>query len=146
MTTQRAESPHGSDEVFDEDQQQAASGYRKAASGDEQEGRHRRRNAADTRKLLLEAACVRFFTGNFSNLPCEAQTDCSLDELCSLKGFCVPRSSEARYCMATCDSNDDCRDGYECRTRELMISHGGEPVLEPGKTCVNSPKFCATAP
>lgn len=93
-----------------------------------------------------EAACVRFFTGNFSNLPCAQQSDCSLDELCSLKGFCVPRSSESRFCMKTCGSNDDCRDGYECRTRDLMISHGGEPVLEPGRTFTDTPKFCATSP
>ena len=93
-----------------------------------------------------EAACVRFFTGNFSNLPCEQQTDCSLDELCSLKGFCVPRSSEARFCMKTCDGDGDCRDGYECRDRDGMIANGGEPVLAPGKVFDDTPKFCAIKP
>jgi hypothetical protein len=99
-----------------------------------------------------EAVCVRFFTGNFSNRPCDPTTenvssdDCNLDELCSLVGKCVPRSSELRFCMRQCDSSDDCRDGYECRNLGLMIDHGGEPVLEPGLIIdESSPKFCATA-
>lgn len=100
-----------------------------------------------------EAVCVRFFTGNFSNKDCDPATenvgtdDCGLDELCSLPGKCVPRSSEVRFCMRRCDSNDDCRGGYECRTLDLMRAHGGEPVLEPGTPLsdATAPKFCATA-
>ncbi|MBL0219409.1 MAG: hypothetical protein IPQ07_36755 [Myxococcales bacterium] len=92
------------------------------------------------------SACIRFFTGNFENLECTSQDQCSLDELCSLRGHCVPRSSEVRYCMATCGDNGDCRDGYECRTLELQIEHGGEPVLAPGVAIDSkSPKFCAPA-
>lgn len=100
-----------------------------------------------------EAACIRFFTGSFSNLTCDPATedlatdDCNLDELCALTGFCVPRSAEVRYCMRRCDSNDDCRDGYECRDLDLMIEHGGEPVLAPGVEIDSSaPKFCAPSP
>ncbi len=98
-----------------------------------------------------EAACIRFFTGRFENRccgpDCAMRVDCSLDELCSLDGYCVPRSSEVRYCMRTCDGNDDCRDGYECRDLGLMRAHGGEPVLAPGQPIdANSPKFCASAP
>ena len=100
-----------------------------------------------------EAACVRFFTGDFANRPCDPQQEnitedrCSLDELCAIKGHCVPRASEVRYCMRTCSSDDDCRSGYECRDLERMIANGGEPVLSPG-TIVddNAPKFCAAAP
>jgi hypothetical protein len=99
-----------------------------------------------------EATCVRFFTGSFANKPCDptapnASNGCTLDELCSLVGNCVPRSSEVRFCMRTCDSGDDCRDGYECRTLELMKEHGGEPVLAPGTVITeqNAPKFCAAA-
>jgi hypothetical protein len=94
-----------------------------------------------------EAVCVRFFTGNFANLPCDPDTedagtnDCTLDELCSLAGHCVPRSSEVRFCMRVCESGDDCRDGYECRDLELMRVHGGEPVLKAGDDSV--PNFCA---
>jgi len=99
-----------------------------------------------------EAACVRFFTGNFSNKVCNPtasheNSGCSLDELCSLVGQCVPRSSEIRFCMKTCGDDGDCRDGYECRTLELMKAHGGEPVLAPGAIVdETSPKFCASAP
>lgn len=94
-----------------------------------------------------EAACIRFFTGQFENKDCDANNPCSFDELCSLTNKCVPRSSEVRFCMKTCDSSSDCRDGYECRNIELMKAHGGEPVLEPG-TPINddtAPKFCAIA-
>ena len=49
--------------------------------------------------------------------------------------------------MRTCDSTDDCRDGYECRDIELMRTHGGEPVLAPGGVVDESaPKFCAISP
>jgi len=100
-----------------------------------------------------ESACIRFFTGGFSNRCCgpdcapDQKVTCSLDELCSLAGYCVPRNSESRFCMRRCDSSDDCRDGYECRDIELMKSHGGEPLLAPGQMIdENAPKFCAPAP
>ena len=134
-----------------------------------------------------EAACVRFFTGSFSNKTCDRacdlvygpqnllcpapvppQVQCSLDEHCAVDDKCVARSSEIRYCMRTCDSDGDCRDGYECRDLDKMISDGGEPVLadgqvidtdgqvidltqkgEDGKPKVvapHPPKFCAVKP
>jgi hypothetical protein len=95
-----------------------------------------------------EAACIRFFTGSFANKTCENSPDeCSLDELCDLNKHCVPESSEVRYCMKTCESDDDCRDGYECRDLEAMKAHGGEPVLAPGQEVdASAPKFCAIAP
>jgi hypothetical protein len=107
-----------------------------------------------------ESACVAFFTGDFANRPCdptmvpdETQTCsagvncCSLDEQCALAGHCVPRSSEVRYCMKTCDSDGDCRDGYECRDLDKMKAHGGQPVLAPGaKLDASAPKFCAKTP
>lgn len=94
-----------------------------------------------------EAACIRFFTGVFQNKDCATTADCSLDELCSLTLKCVPRSSEIRFCMKTCDTTDDCRDGYECRGIKEMKEHGGEPVLEGNAMPTeSSPKFCAAAP
>jgi len=104
--------------------------------------------------------------------PCPSMTECNpltedrgctFDELCSLTdapcenvengeddrfcGRCVPRSSEVRFCMKTCDSDGDCRDGYECRDLEKMKEHGGQPVLAPGVDIdESSPKFCANAP
>ena len=93
-----------------------------------------------------EAVCVRFFNGAFVNRPCDPTLEfpdvrCTFDEICSLAGSCVPRSSETRFCMRKCDDDGDCRDGYECRGRELMIQHGGEPV---GPSPENG-KFCAFA-
>ena len=104
-----------------------------------------------------ESVCVRFFVGSFSNKECDPQTedfpssdstdDCTLDELCSLNGHCVPRSSELRYCMRKCGGGGDCRDGYECRTTDLMIEHGGEPVLPPGERPGDDlQRFCAITP
>lgn len=107
-----------------------------------------------------EAVCIRFFTGDFDNrtcdphLPADKQTACSLDELCAINGHCVPRSSEVRYCMRTCGSDGDCRDGYECRDFALAQQHGGEQVLAPPKpgvepTSINieaQSKFCAAKP
>lgn len=93
-----------------------------------------------------EAACIRFFEGSFANKACDVE-GCSLDELCDLNNRCVPRSAESRFCMKTCESDDDCRDGYECRDLAKMKAHGGEPVLAPGTPVdETSPKFCALAP
>jgi hypothetical protein len=100
-----------------------------------------------------ESECVRFYTGSFENRTCDPTTEgtstdnCSLDELCSLTGHCVPRAAEVRYCMLKCSSNSDCRGGYECRDMPLMIQHGGEPVLAPGLLVTDkTPKFCAVKP
>lgn len=95
-----------------------------------------------------EAACIRFFMGSFANKACDDPAGgCSLDELCDLNNRCVPRTSEVRYCMKTCEDDGDCRDGYECRDLAKMRAHGGEPVLAPGTPIDDSaPKFCAQAP
>lgn len=100
-----------------------------------------------------EAVCVSFFTGGYANKTCDPATEnngsdaCSLDEICAIDGHCVARSSEVRYCMKTCSDDGDCRDGYECRSKEKMISDGGQDVLAPGlQIDDSSPKFCAPAP
>ena len=94
-----------------------------------------------------EAACIRFFSGSFENRLCDEEPGCSFDELCDINNHCVPRTAEARYCMRTCDDDDDCRDGYECRDLAKMRAHGGEPVLAPGvRVDESAPKFCAIAP
>lgn len=94
-----------------------------------------------------DSVCIRFFTLAESNLTCSTDNDCDADDLCTLSGFCMPRSAEFRFCMRTCDSGGDCRDGYECRNEELMRSHGGEPVPKPGEDLPSRlPKFCAPAP
>lgn len=100
-----------------------------------------------------ESECVRFFTGSFANRTCDPSTEdlgtdmCAPDEVCAIDGRCAPSASELRFCMRKCSDNGDCRSGYECRTLELMRSHGGEPVVAPGETLGDNPdKFCAEAP
>lgn len=102
------------------------------------------------------STCVRFFSGTFAGRDCDRDIEdmldpddpskiCSLDEICTLEGRCAPRANEERFCMKTCDSSSDCRDGYECRDEAKMMLNGGEPVLAPGSSR-SLPKFCAQAP
>jgi len=112
-----------------------------------------------------DAVCVRFFSAYFPDRGCTRETedigtdDCLPDEECTLRpppgepeeiegknGTCAPRLSEVRFCMQSCSGNGDCRDGYECRNEAQMMEHGGEPVLAPGRTTDNLPRFCAVAP
>ncbi|HEY4240919.1 MAG TPA: hypothetical protein VGM88_13945 [Kofleriaceae bacterium] len=78
-----------------------------------------------------EAECVSFYSGTFENEPCSTAADCSLDEVCTIDGFCSPRSSEVRYCMKKCGDNGDCRDDYECRAFDEQVRDGGQVVLDP---------------
>lgn len=95
-----------------------------------------------------EAVCVSFFSVAATNLPCTTSDDCTSDEICTLGGYCVPRSSEVRYCMKKCGNDGDCRDKYECRRLDLMQQHGGEPVPPPGEQLDpdDLQGFCAAAP
>ncbi len=99
-----------------------------------------------------EAVCVRFFpVGPVpESAPCDhaaediSTDDCGFDELCTLGDYCAPRTAEIRFCMKKCGGDGDCRDDYECRTKDLMIAHGGEPVTELGAPISDDPqKFCA---
>lgn len=117
-----------------------------------------------------EAVCVRFFPTIVGRSPCtdqsqcssdesctsaglcipadsacNSQSDCASDEFCTVAGACAPRSIEVRFCMLSCTSNGDCRDGYECRTLDLMRKHGGEPVPDPNAPTAAVPDqpFCA---
>lgn len=39
--------------------------------------------------------------------------DCT-DRACPEEGLCVRFSADVSYCMARCESDGDCRDGYRC--------------------------------
>ena len=94
-----------------------------------------------------ESVCVRFFAVGETGKDCTSQDECGVEEFCTVGNNCVPRTAEVRYCMRKCSSNGDCRSGYECRQKEQMMLHGGEPVPEPGSTLDNDPQaFCAVAP
>ncbi len=89
-----------------------------------------------------EAVCVRFFPSLESTATCKTQGDCAYDEVCTAAGQCALHSIEQRFCMLTCSSQDDCRDGYECRAPGAH----GEPVPDPNSANPAPPstKFCAT--
>jgi hypothetical protein len=76
---------------------------------------------------------------------CSQQMDCAADQFCTIGGQCAPSSIEQRFCMLSCSSDGDCRDGYECRTQALMKIHGGEPVQDPTAPTAMVPDrpFCA---
>jgi hypothetical protein len=97
-----------------------------------------------------EAVCVRFYPGLNSDRACDPINPgdaCGIDMVCTVAGLCAPRSIEQRYCMLKCDGDGDCRDGYECRTLEVMQLHGGEPVPDPEATTSEPLEipFCAPA-
>jgi len=65
-----------------------------------------------------EAACMRYFPAQFLTQACDTQapvSGCAADEICLDGGLCAPLSTEVRYCVKTCSSNEDCRSDYECR-------------------------------
>ena len=100
-----------------------------------------------------ESVCIRFFALGETNQTCIQESedletdDCTPDEICTLNGFCVPRTAEVRFCMLKCESDGDCRDNYECRDERLMKEHGGEPVPRPGESVQDAlSPFCASAP
>jgi hypothetical protein len=71
-----------------------------------------------------EAACIRYFPAQYLTKACDTSPDpadpaatsgCAADEVCLEEGRCAPLSTELRYCVKTCSSNEDCRSAYECR-------------------------------
>ena len=113
-----------------------------------------------------EATCIRYFPTQFLTKPCNPdcedvcpvegvagvdggddagadggaialRNDCTADEICLVSGLCAPRLTERRYCVKTCSSNGDCRDGYECR----LAGREGSMILS--STVGASASFCA---
>ncbi len=93
-----------------------------------------------------ESVCVEFFPGLEDAATCMTQSDCAVDEVCTIGGLCAPTSIEVRYCMLMCSSQSDCRAGYECRNEMLMAEHGGQPVPDPNAATATPPDvpFCAS--
>jgi hypothetical protein len=63
-------------------------------------------------------------------------------------GHCAPIASERRWCQFTCNSNSDCRTGYQCRATGTRgaepvpryVSDGGVPYGNPVQFCAPSPQ------
>jgi hypothetical protein len=110
-----------------------------------------------------EAVCIRFFTPladekcdtsqetvPFSRAGCPDPDDrCVCDQTnednsCAMNiGHCAPSLTERHWCMRSCSTNSDCRDGYECRRTGTF---GAEP-LPTFESPVGTPaKFCAPKP
>jgi len=92
-----------------------------------------------------ESTCVQFFSIINVDKTCSTPADCTIDEICTVGGFCAQRDSELRYCMLSCSSVDSCRSGYECRDLERMGLHGGQPVRAEGQSDEDLQAFCAAA-
>jgi hypothetical protein len=101
-------------------------------------------DGCDERSCPEDSVCIRFFPAGFLTKPCDPEAedlpggrdDCHPEELCLASGLCAPRASERRYCAATCNGNDDCRGGYECR----VAGTRGTAALTPNSSAA---RFCA---
>lgn len=113
------------------------------------------------------SACVRFFSLKKGNATCDAgrivRTDCSGGDCCKpgdpgccklgerclcneagcQKGYCASENTERRFCMHPCESNDDCRAGYQCTSTGI----GGAEALttrdSSGALTQNQLSYCA---
>ena len=85
--------------------------------------------------LLLLASAPLAGCGAMVGDSCEVDTDCGTGLLCDTtlpdgyctlgdcaqlgcadKGICVHYDDRTSFCMAPCESSDDCRSGYACQT------------------------------
>ena len=92
---------------------------------------------------------MRFFPAQFLTRTCDPHPDggtpqpdagvpiCNADEICLNAGLCAPLSTELRYCVKSCTTDGDCRDGYECR---LSGTRGSMALTSDPKAIVH---FCA---
>jgi hypothetical protein len=92
-----------------------------------------------------ESTCVQFYSVINLDTHCTTADDCTIDQICTVGGFCAARDSELRFCMLNCSSQGDCRDGYECRDLARMGAHGGQPVRAQGQSDADLHPFCAAA-
>jgi hypothetical protein len=92
-----------------------------------------------------ESTCVQFYSVINVDKHCTTADDCTIDQVCTVGGFCAARDSELRFCMLNCGSQGDCRDGYECRDLSRMGAHGGQPVRAQGQADADLQPFCAAA-
>jgi len=89
-----------------------------------------------------DALCVRFFPAQALELsePCDPRNSsgCGVREICLAEGFCVEPRFERRFCMKSCSSKGDCRDGYNCCPTNV----GGVELLPRGNQPAGVARFC----
>src|SRR5262249_13731562 len=89
-----------------------------------------------------ESLCVRFFPVSASNGPCtfpDVAKACAVRDICLAEGICIEPRLERRFCMKSCSSKGDCRDGYDCCSTDV----GGAELLPRSNGDVPKGKFCA---
>jgi hypothetical protein len=90
----------------------------------------------DERTCPEESVCVRFFPHD-EKAPTMACSQCAAADVCLQDMHCVPRASERRYCVHSCNDNSDCRGGYQCR----QTGTNGTMQLHPDPKAVV--RYCA---
>jgi hypothetical protein len=137
-------------------------------------------NGCDEKSCPSEAVCIRIFPYevSFSRPACQLDSDCGAgaglckhpDDTCGCtqdsdctadglcipdvpNGYCVPRTSERRYCEKSCGNDGDCRGGYVCRQAGIEVkdwtpasSTYGSIAMVANASSSTVVKFCAPSP
>ena len=70
------------------------------------------------------------------------QTPCRAGE-CPVGSKCIDFGTETTWCMLSCTSDDDCREGLVCLSAAASPATAGDPAcLDSGRSC----RFCGVAP
>lgn len=70
-----------------------------------------------------DRVCDLSFPGGYCTVFGCDQDTCPDEAVCVEFRFLTPRLAETS-CMARCESNDDCRDGYDCAAAEVLEENG----------------------
>jgi hypothetical protein len=135
-------------------------------------------NGCDEKSCPSEAVCIRIFPYEVARPTCQLDSDCpsgvgrclqsdgscgcDRDSDCTSDGlcvpdvphnYCVPRTSERRYCLRSCGSDGDCRGGYVCREAGVevkdwtpAVSTYGSVAMVANASMSTVVKFCAPSP
>jgi hypothetical protein len=121
-------------------------------------------NGCDEKSCPSGSTCIRVFPYEESgaspctwpppdrcSLPSDSSAQlCAADQICIPEGFCVPRTSERRFCAKSCSGNGDCRGGYVCREAGIECKTAssntyGSLALAENPASVPVARFCAPA-
>lgn len=89
-----------------------------------------------------ESLCVRFFPASAQDGVCtypDTSKECPVRDICLSEGICIEPRFERRFCMKSCSSKGDCRDGYDCCPTDV----GGAELLPRSNGVVPKARFCA---
>lgn len=123
----------------------------------------------DGKSCPENGACVRFFSLQRSGAPCtparKPRADCRggsdccvpgtagcclVDEACLCDNadcsvaYCASETTERRWCMLPCDSDEDCREGYACLETGQRGAVAASRVDDTGQMSIPALRFCAS--